>query len=95
MTVIIQGLLLEASKEQRDLEAIFGDFQNKCGLLDFVGHLTSWGLREFSTASNYSTDETVLVRWNYNYNIDSLHQYLQESVGKLIDDSAPKLLFQY
>ena len=44
-----------------DLEAMLSDFQNKCVLLDFVGHHTLWCLRAFSTANNYSTDENVLV----------------------------------
>ena len=53
----IHGLLLEAAKGQGDLEAMLGDFQSECGLLERVDHPHIVGFK--GAFYDETTDEPV------------------------------------
>ena len=74
----IHGLLLEAAREQGDLEEMLGDFRRECELLQKVDHPH---VVEFQGAFyDETTDEPILVM---ELMTENLRQYLQRNRGQL------------
>ena len=74
----IHGLLLEAAREQGDLDEMLGDFRRECELLRKVDHPH---VVEFQGAFyDETTDEPILVM---ELMTENLRQYLQRNRGQL------------
>ena len=74
----IHGLLLDAAKEQGDLEKVLDDFQQECQLLERVVH--PHVLRFKGAFYDETTDEPILV---VELMMENLRQYLERQRGHL------------